>query len=73
MQTGTGVSSVEDIASQYSECMKSDIVSGKYARLSMDWLYISKNIGYYWVLSDISHPDGARNLMMEIGGKKELI
>ncbi|MDR1541985.1 MAG: hypothetical protein LBU32_29205 [Clostridiales bacterium] len=44
-QAGTGASSVEDIASQYSERMKSDIISGKSALLSMDGLYASKNIG----------------------------
>ncbi|MDR1541836.1 MAG: transposase [Clostridiales bacterium] len=70
-QTGTGVSTVEDIASQYSERMKSDIISGEFTRLSMDELYASKNIGYYWVLNDISQPDCAKNIMIEIGRKKE--
>jgi hypothetical protein len=37
----------------------------------MDGLYASKNIGYYWVLNDISQPDCAKNIMMEIVGEKE--
>ncbi|MDR1537265.1 MAG: transposase [Clostridiales bacterium] len=40
-QTGISVASVADIARQYSERMKSDIVSGKFTCLSMDELYIS--------------------------------
>ncbi|MDR1537839.1 MAG: transposase [Clostridiales bacterium] len=70
-RTGISAASVADIARQYSERMKSDIVSGKSACLSMDGLYIPNKTGYYWVLNDISHPDGAKNIMIEIGRKKE--
>ncbi|MDR1540002.1 MAG: transposase [Clostridiales bacterium] len=37
----------------------------------MDGLYSSKSIGYYWVLNDISQPDCVKNIMIEIGRKKE--
>jgi hypothetical protein len=47
-QTGIRISYVDIFAKLYSERMKGDIFQGKSSCLSMDELYASKNIGFYW-------------------------